>query len=134
VATGFRVPHNINRPVVRLAFWVWDSGDPVFSVEAAPWQASDRLEERDRQLLVAARKLDQAGFQGGYHYGEQVWWTEHKLDAFIGPGDVTSRLIGLIDKDVTAIVDSGALAYDLKAAARGGRGGPPKVGTKRKRS
>jgi hypothetical protein len=41
--------------------------------------------------------------------------------------DVPARLLTLIEKDIAAIVESGILSYDLKAAAQGGRGGPPRV-------
>jgi hypothetical protein len=117
---------------VRLSFWAYDSGEPYFSVEVAPWKADARLEDGERQLLGAARKLGQAGFQGGFHKGEQVWWTEHKPEAYLDAADVPARLIELIDRDITAIVGSGLLAYDLQAAVKGGRGGPPKLRAKKK--
>ena len=133
VWTGYRVPANINRPAVKLAFWAEVSGEPVFSVEVVPWHAAQRLEDKDRQLFGAVSKLAKAGCQSAYYKGEQVWWTEHKPEEYIDAKDVPARLIELIEKDITAIVSSGVLAHDLAAAAAGGRGGPPKVAAKKRR-
>ena len=133
VWTAFRVPANVNLTTVKLSFWTAEAGEPLFSVEVVPWNADQRLEDGDRQLLAAARKLAQAGFQGGHQKGDQLWWTEHKPDEYLSAPDVPARLIELIDKDVSAIVNSGVLAHDLKAAAKGGRGGPPRVGARTKR-
>jgi len=133
VWTGFRVPASINLDTVRLTFWTKDSGEPVFSVEVVPWHAAQRLEDKNRQLFGTVSKLAKASFQGAPYKGKHVWWTEHKPEEYLDANDVPARLIELIDKDITAIVSSGVLAHDLAAAAAAGRGGPPKVGAKKRR-
>lgn len=127
VWTGFRVPASIARAAVRLEFWVRPDGDPAFSVVAVPWQATQRLEAKDRQLLAATRALNQAGFQSGYENADAIWWTERGADEYIDHGDVPSRLIDLAERDLVALVASGVLSHDLRAATIGGRRGPPKV-------
>lgn len=126
VETGFRVPANVNRPAVKLTFWP-EEGSPHFLVEVHPWKAAERLEAKETQLLDAAGTLSKAGFKDGRFYGEAVWWNSHQPHEYLDADDVPATLIGLVQHDISAIVGSGILAYDLEAAARRGRGGPPKV-------
>jgi hypothetical protein len=133
VWTGFRVPAGINRPAVSLHIFAADSGRPTFSVEVRPWQAARRLDDGEAQLLGAARKLSKQGFQSALYNHEQVWWTEYGPEAYLDADDVPAKLIEFIEKDVEAIVGSGILKHDLEAAEKGGRGGPPRVGARRRR-
>jgi hypothetical protein len=128
VETGFRVPANVNRPAVRLTFCP-EEGHPQFIVEVYPWRAAERLAGKDTRLLNAARALSKSGFKDGSSYGEAMWSRAHEPDEYLEASDVPARLIEVVQDDVAAIVGSGILAYDLEAAAMGGRGEPPKVKT-----
>jgi len=115
---------------VVLCFWPED-GQPLFLVEVRPWKASERSDDRERQLLLAAKKLAGAGFKSGYCNQEQVWWNEHPPSDYLFESDLPGRLLEIVDKDIAAIVGSGILSYDLQAAAEGDRGGPPRLKRKR---
>jgi hypothetical protein len=128
VWTGFRVPADINRPVIRLSFW--SDGATAFSVEVAPWQAAERIAADERQIRSAAARLHRDGFQADHWYGEYLWWHEYRAEDFLDRVDVSARLLELIESDINAIAGSGILAHDFRAAAKGGRAGPPKVRTR----
>lgn len=119
-----RVPARINHPTVRMNIWVADVGRPVFSVEARPWRAVERL-DAERQIRGAARKLAAARFQAGHAGGEYVWWSEHEANDYLRAEDVPARLLELVEEDITAVVGSGILAGEFAAVlARGGKAAP----------
>ena len=126
VWTGYRVPARVNRASVRLTFFAQEN-KPVFMVDVAPWKGSERLEADERQLVTAARKLAKAGFESTEYKREQVWWAEHPAKDFLKARDVPERLVELMKRDISTIVQSGILKYDLHVGGRGRRGGPPRV-------
>jgi hypothetical protein len=127
VWTAIRVPAGVNHPTIRLSFIIAAASRPEFSVEVGVWNSAKRVTDGDRSFKNAARKLAGAGFQGESHYGEHVFSTEHNADAFLTAADVPARLLELIDRDLSAIVDSGLLANEFESALIRGRKGPPKV-------
>jgi hypothetical protein len=130
VWTAFRVPASLNCPTVTLNFWAAANGRPVFSVEVRPWRAEERLSEHERQLQGAARRLTEAGLKNGKFKGEHVWWSEHEPADYLHSEDVPTRLLELIESDLTAIVASGVLSGEFDAALLRGRKAPPKVPVK----
>jgi hypothetical protein len=127
VWTALRVPARINHPTIKLGFVAAEAGKPVFTVEAAVWDSQRRFDDGEPQLKRAARKLAEAGLQSASQYGQYVFWSEHEAEAFLSAPDVPSRLMELIEPDLTAIVESGLLANEFDFALTRGRKAPPKV-------
>jgi hypothetical protein len=115
VWVGFSVPAGAPEPCVIVQFD--NSFDtPLFTVQAEPWRAHDRLlESDDKQFRHAAKALEQRSFKPDPR--RHRWWANpHSAASWLYTADVHATLAAFIEEDFKAIAESGILRGELEAA------------------
>lgn len=111
VRFGLSVPAAYTEQSLQVACWPED-GVPYFGLVVIPRDGANLLDEGNRKLQRHVKALLDAGFIPNVG-PEPSWYSRHAAEAVIASNDAPAALVDLMKADITTVVNSGILRYDV---------------------
>lgn len=113
VRFGVSVPAAYKGQTLAVSCWMED-GQPYFGVVVSPRDGENLLDDNMPNLRKQVQALLDLGFVA--EGKSPSWYSQHDMDPILSATDAPQQLLDAVCKDVTNIIETGILRYDVTAA------------------
>lgn len=117
VRFGIRVPADYKDQTLQATFWTED-GKPFFGLVTNPRDGDNLLDEGNKKLQRQVNTIVNAGFVQNGSFAS--WYSQHDAEPVLTTEDAPSKLLGVLCRDITTVIESRLLLFDVTEPLRRG--------------